>query len=271
MADFDARGYWEQRLTETYAIDGVGYAGLGPALNSWMYRVRRQVFLRVLRPLLPRPEGLRVLDVGSGTGFYVDRWHELGVPSVTGADLTETAVDQLRRRYASDRFVRFDVTEGDAPLEQRSFDAVSAMDVLFHVVDDERFVRAFENVFSLLAPGGLFVFSENFVHGAAQRAHHQVSRPIEEIEAAVAGAGFEVVERRPMFVLLNAPVDSRSRVLGATWQTLCSASVRRNALGGILGAVAFPLELALLSTVREGPSTELMVCRRPAVPTSGSR
>src|SRR5829696_5730512 len=173
-----------------------------------MYRVRRHVFLRTLRPLVtPR---MRVLDVGSGTGFYIDRWHELGVSSVTGADLTETAVEQLRRRYPADRFVRFDVTEEGAPLEPGSFELVSAMDVLFHVV-----------------------------------------------------------ERRPMFVLLNAPVDSRSRLLGTTWHVLSSASARRNVLGAILGAVAYPLELGLLSRVREGPSTELMVCRRPEVPAAG--
>src|SRR5829696_379446 len=232
-----------------------------------MYRVRRHVFLRTLRPLVtPR---MRVLDVGSGTGFYIDRWHELGVSSVTGADLTETAVEQLRRRYPADRFVRFDVTEEGAPLEPGSFELVSAMDVLFHVVDDQGFARAFETLFSLLAPGGHLVFSDNFVHGPAQRARHQVSRPIEEIQAVVGAAGFEVVERRPMFVLLNAPVDSRSRLLGTTWHVLSSASARRNVLGAILGAVAYPLELGLLSRVREGPSTELMVCRRPEVPAAG--
>jgi SAM-dependent methyltransferase len=211
---------------------------------------------------------MRVLDVGSGTGFYIDRWHELGVSSVTGADLTETAVERLRHRYPDDRFVRFDVTEAGAPLEPGSFELVSAMDVLFHIVDDEGFARAFETLFSLVAPGGRLVFSDNFLHGPAQRARHQVSRPLEDIEAAVRAAGFEVVERRPMFVLLNAPVDSRSRVLGTTWHVLASASARRNFLGAILGAAAYPLELALLSRVREGPSTELMVCRRPAVPAA---
>jgi SAM-dependent methyltransferase len=263
VADFDARGYWEQRLTQTYAIDGVGYEGLGPAFNTWMYRVRRHVFLRTLRRHVDVRPDLRVLDIGSGTGFYVDRWHELGLPAITGADLTDTAVEHLAARYPSDRFVRFDVTEPDPPLEPGSFDAISAIDVLFHVVDDERFGRAFETVFSLLRPGGVFVFSENFLRGGEQRAHHQVSRTLGTIEGAVTRAGFEIVERRPMFVLLNAPVDSRSPVLRATWQAFVSASARANALGGALGALAYPLELALLARAKEGPSTELMVCRVP--------
>lgn len=263
MADFDSRGYWERRLSETYAIDGVGWAGLGTAFNGWMYRVRRHVFLRSLRPLLPRPRELRVLDIGSGTGFYVDRWHELGAGSLTGADITDTAVERLRRRYPGDAFVRLDVGDTESPLPAGGFDAISAMDVLFHIVDDERFAQAFRTAFALLAPGGLFVFSDNFLHRDAVRAEHQVSRPIGKIEQAVAAAGFEIVGRRPMFVLLNTPVDSRSRVLRASWKAIETAAARGNAAGAVAGALVYPLELALVSRLREGPSTELMVCRRP--------
>jgi SAM-dependent methyltransferase len=262
MAEFDARGYWERRLTETYAIDGVGYAGLGPAFNTWMYRVRRHVFLRTLRPLLPDPPRARVLDVGTGTGFYVDRWHELGAGSVTGSDLTDTAVAKLSERYPGDDFVRFDVGDPKPPPQLGPFDAISAMDVLFHIVDDERFARSFATVRELLAPGGVFAFTDNFLHRATERAEHQASRPLGEIEAAVHDAGLDIVDRRPMFVLLNAPVDSGNRLLHAAWSAMGTLAVKRDALGGVAGALAYPLELGLLRLVREGPSTELMVCRR---------
>jgi hypothetical protein len=35
-----------------------------------------------------------------------------------------------------------------------------------------------------------------------------------------------------------------------------------NPLGAVLGAVLYPLELALVARLKEGPSTELMLCRR---------
>jgi 2-polyprenyl-3-methyl-5-hydroxy-6-metoxy-1,4-benzoquinol methylase len=265
MQSFDARGYWEERLEKTYALDGVGWSGLGPALNTWMYRVRRHVFLRALRPLTIHPRDLRVLDVGSGTGFYVDRWHELGVPRVTGADLTETAVGRLQKAYPDDTFVRFDVSESDPPLDAGGFDLISAMDVLFHIVEDERFERAFATIFSLVAPGGHFVFSDNFVTGEVQRSPHQVSRPRHTVERIVRDAGFEIVGRRPMFFLLNSPIDSSSRALHASWRLLATASAQWNAVGRVLGALAYPIELALVSHRSEGPSTELMICRRPPV------
>jgi SAM-dependent methyltransferase len=264
MAEFDARAYWERRLTDRYSLDGVGWIGLGTAFNGWMYRVRRQVFLRRLRRLAGDLAGMRVLDIGSGTGFYVQCWHDLGVREVVGADIAETAVEKLRGRFPGDRFERFDVGGVEVPFPEGGFDAVSGMDVLFHIVDDDAFARAFRNVFSILAPGGLFVFSDNFVHGAALRREHQASRPIGEIEEAVGAAGFEVVERRPMFVLLNTPLDSDSRLLHAWWRLVLNTASRANVLGAIIGALAYPVELALVSRLREGPSSELMVCRRPA-------
>jgi len=263
MADFDARAYWERRLADAYSLDGVGWIGLGRSFNSWMYRVRRHVFLRAVRRCVATPGLLRVLDIGSGTGFYVDRWHELGTRSVTGTDLTDTAVERLRLSHPGDRFERFDVGSDEAPFDAGSFDAVSIIDVLYHVVDDERFRAAFRNAFELLAPGGVLVFTENFLHGPTQRVEHQVSRSLEDIEAAVRAAGFEPVERRPVFVLLNTPVDSSNRLLHAWWWLVLRVAGRANVLGAILGAVAYPFELALLRVVREGPSNELMVCRRP--------
>jgi SAM-dependent methyltransferase len=267
-SEFDPRTYWERRLDERFSLDGVGWIGLGRAFNRSMYGVRRSVFIRTLRRLVGRPQDLRVLDVGSGTGFYVDCWHDLGVRAVTGADITETAVERLRKRYPGDRFERFDLGAAELPFPEGSFDAISCMDVLFHIVDDERFEQAFGNVFSLLAPNGVFVFSDNFLHGPAIRGENQVSRSIETIESAVTAAGFEIVERRPMFVLFNTPVDTRNRLLHGWWRLLSNAASRWNVVGAVLGTVVYPVELALVSRLGEGPSTELMVCRRPATPAA---
>src|SRR6185503_13304885 len=136
---------------------------------------------------------VRVLDIGSGTGFYVDRWHELGIHALTGSDLTEVAVENLRRKHPGDMFVRFDVGGDAHPFDGARFDVVSMMDVLYHVVDDARFRKAFATVFDLLAPGGHLMFSENFLHGDAVRIPHQASRSLAEIERVVTDAGFEIV------------------------------------------------------------------------------
>jgi SAM-dependent methyltransferase len=264
MSNVDPRTYWEDRLTQRYTFDGVGYIGLGVAYNSWMYRVRRHIFLNEARRYLPHPETVSVLDVGSGTGFYVDRWHELMAGHVTGSDLTAVAVGRLTSRYPTDRFVQFDIGGSTHPFVPREFGAVSMMDVLYHIVDDDRFEQAFVNVFDLLEPGGFLIFSENFVQYGDVRLPHQASRTIGNIQKAVTGAGFEILRRRPVFFLMNAPIDSQSRLHTRWWNALQRAVRRSDTVGGAIGATLYPLELAVVSLVHEGPSTEMMICRRPA-------
>jgi SAM-dependent methyltransferase len=220
------------------------------------------VFLRLVRPLVA-PDA-RVLDVGSGTGFYLALWRELGAGSVVGSDLTEVAVERLAGRHPDVEAVRLDIGDEAIDLPDGSFDAVSAMDVLFHITDDRRFDRALANVARLLRPGGIFVFSDLFVHGRPWRAPHQAIRSLAEVRAGVAAAGLREELRRPMLVLLNAPVDTRSRAARATWWTLRTAALRGETAGWLAGASAYPFEVGLARVLREGPSTELMVCRRPA-------
>lgn len=261
-ADTDAlRDYWEGRLRGDYSLGGVGYQGLGEAFNRWGYRARRRVFLRALRPRVA--PGASVLDVGSGTGFYLGLWRELGAGRVVGSDLTDVAAERLAATHPEAEVVRFDAGDPDPPFPDASFDAVSAMDVLFHIVDDDRFAQALANAARLLRPGGVLAFSDLFVHGEPWRAPHQAIRTLEEVRAAVAAAGLREELRVPLLVLLNAPVDSGNRFFRAAWWTLRTAALRGEATGWAAGAVAYPFEVALARALREGPSTELMVCRRP--------
>ena len=50
------------------------------------------------------------------------------------------------------------------------------MDVLFHIVDDDGYVRAIANLHSLLRPGGMLILTENLVHGDWHRGEHQVEQ-----------------------------------------------------------------------------------------------
>jgi hypothetical protein len=56
---------------------------------------------RAVPPFLPARDNLEILDFGSGTGFYLGRWHELGFRNVHASDVSELAVERLRERYPS--------------------------------------------------------------------------------------------------------------------------------------------------------------------------
>jgi len=260
---FTTQDYWERRLRGHFSLEGVGYLRLGQRFNEWMYRVRGEVFDRVVAELGAGGEGQSVMDVGPGTGFYVDRWQNRGA-KVTGVDLAPVVVSTLAARFPDARFLQADIglplTEPLAS-ELGRFDVVSAFDVLFHIVDDTCYARALGNIASLLKPGGLFIWSDNFIHRPTARVTHQVSRSLDEITAALDRAGFTIERRVPMFMLMNYPADA-SKLAGLAWTAMVSPAMLSNTLGGLLGAVLYPIEKRLVVRAKESPSTELMVCRR---------
>lgn len=264
MTQFDARGYWERRLEGNWNLQGVGFRRLGRRFNEWAYRVRRDVFLRLVRESVPDLATANVLDIGSGTGFYVERWQELGVSRITGFDLTDAAVAKLRQAFPGVTFHRGDISDGDDALPSAGFDVVSAMDVLFHIVDDARYEAAIKTIHGLLKPGGRFVWSDGFPHDAEMRDEHIVCRRLAEIERMVCGTGFTIERRVPMFVLMNNPVDVRSRALKAVWYGAAGLFSRTEALGGFAGWLLYPLESRLVRSRSESPTTEIMVCRKTA-------
>jgi SAM-dependent methyltransferase len=264
---FDVRQYWERRLGEQYSLAGVGYLRLGRQYNAWMYRIRARVFSRLVAGLGLPMAGKEVLDIGSGTGFYVDQWRQLGVARVTGLDITQVAVDALGLRFPDDRFYRADIGRtlpSDLPLAPGSFTAVSAMDVLFHIVEDTEYATALSNIARLLAPGGWFIWSDNFLRHGTERVPHQASRSLADSERLVRQAGFEIVDRVPMFVLMNYPADTRSRLARLGWTAMVAPAAVAEPLGWLVGAALYPLERWLTATCRESWSTEIMICRKPA-------
>lgn len=255
--------YWERRLAENWGLQGVGYIGLGKHYNHWLYRIQKRVFLRLAERLNVEFSKASVLDIGSGTGFYVGLWRKLGVRSLTATDITQIAVQKLQQKFPDVECRLLDIgTPLPAEFSGQSYDLISAFAVLYHITDDNQYRRAITNLYHLLKPGGTLVFSENFVHGPAIRHTYQVSRSLDEISQLLQEAGFRIRMRVPIFVLMNYPVDGRSRLFGLFWWGL-SGSIRKIPfLGFFWGMLLYPLDLLLSRFVKEGVSTEMMICEK---------
>lgn len=265
MTEFNPAAYWQTRLQVNPGLTGVGFTTLGQHYNEWQYRLRRRIFRRAVGRLGLDLRSARIVDVGSGTGFYIECWKELGAGRIAGIDLTEFAVSRLKSAFPDAEFRRADIGEPGAFEYLGRPEVVSCFDVLFHVVDDQRFATAVRNIYTALAPGGWFLFSDVFLHSATQRScDHMVSRSLESVESLVRGTGFEIVKRTPMFVAMNLQLDTRNRSQQLLWKLMTYPATTSESYGYLLGAVLYPIDLALTRLLSESPTTEVMICRKPA-------
>ncbi len=262
---YDPETFWETRLRGRFELAGVGFRGLGNAYNRALYRQRDVVLRRALRRFGIEPRGADIVELGPGTGFYVERWRDAGARSVVGLDITAVVPERLAERFPEYRFAQADVTRR-WPVDDGSADLVTAFDVLFHIVDDAGFEAALGEAGRVLRPGGHLLVSDLFLHGPALRGHHQVSRSLADYERVLNAAGLDVLGRVPVFVTMHPAYDlppGRRRDLALRWWAWLEATIlanprRGHRLGWGLGWV----DRVLTKPFRGGPSTELLVARR---------
>ncbi|MCG8361128.1 MAG: class I SAM-dependent methyltransferase [Kiloniellales bacterium] len=260
MQPFDVRDYWNKRHAKSYGPESVGYIGMGEAYNRIAYDLNEYVFQRALKQFGTDIQDSSVLDIGSGTGFWLNNWNRAGVDKLVGSDLSVVATDHLKTKFPELEILTMDVSDQIPGNQANAFDIVSAFAVLYHIVDDQRYSKALSNIASVLRPGGLLFLSENLIDGEEIRLQHIVHRSRQTIEGLLAQNGFAKVLERPMFVLMNSPVDSRSRLLHRIWGLVQRASRSRSQK--LVLPILFEIEKVLLGLVKKGPSTKFLVYRK---------
>lgn len=99
--------------------------------------------------------GLKVLDVGCGNGYVLFQYARCGA-EVTGVDITATAIDLSRKRFALGGFPgTFVEIDGEhLPFPDDHFDIVCSMGVLHHIANPQPTV---DEIYRVLKPGGWLI------------------------------------------------------------------------------------------------------------------
>jgi SAM-dependent methyltransferase len=276
---YDPRDHWS-RLHARGDLSSVGQSGLPAGLNTWLYRaLERRVrwFVRRHRVVTGRSS---VFDVGSGTGYWVRVWHELGAARVDGCDLVPDAVERLEAEFGGrgDRFVASDIGAEEPGLPAGPYDVVSVMNVLLHLTDDAAFRRALGNVAGLVAPGGSLILVEPILLDPSYErppTETQTSRArtLAAYREPLLVAGLELVELRGALAMANNPIEAGSRKAYERYLRWWRWVARRakTAPGSIrwVGPLMLLLDRLVLAT-GAAPSSKIVLFRRPATPGVGS-
>lgn len=149
---YDATRYWSDRFARYgTSLKGVGDEGLSERHNQAMYEKAASAFLDLCRHEGIDISGARVLEIGCGNGFYTGLLKGQGATHYLGLDITETLFPVLAERYPGFQFIRRDITVDTLEGE---FDLILMIDVIEHIVNEEKLAFAMSNVQRCLADNG---------------------------------------------------------------------------------------------------------------------
>jgi SAM-dependent methyltransferase len=140
--------------------------------TKYHYNLVENAIIDLLRQHFGRVQAKQVLDVGSGTGHWIDFYlNYLEASAVTGLDFSGTCVRELRRRYEGRGNVRVDKVNVAGPLPglEADFDVVNAIGVMFHIVDDAQWRMAVANLLNCLNRDGIAIVGGEFGPHTSER------------------------------------------------------------------------------------------------------
>lgn len=109
---------------------------------------------RLMMQSISKTRGLKVLEVGSGTGIYT-RFLVNDFDNVIATDLDASMCSQAQKLIPKAKVLVADACK--LPFKDNSFDGVFGVSILHHVPDR---AAAFREVFRVLKPNGWFAFCE---------------------------------------------------------------------------------------------------------------
>lgn len=233
MTDFDPDRYWRElvRGASPEDLHEVGHPDMGAGFNRVAYTLRREAVDRALQQTCGFP--LRSVFEGAvGVGFYQSYWAQRGASRIAGVDLSPRAVDALRQRHPTHDLRAGDLAYithwSDFSELERSFDLVTAIDVLYHIIDDTRCEAALTALARLTRPGGHLLLTDKFPRKPerVRETPHVVRRSLGWFEHRLAGLGFRVAAEVPMFWCMDPPVFTRGHATSARAAWMLWAGMR---------------------------------------------
>lgn len=153
--DYDAGKYWSDRFSKYgHSLKGVGNEALSEQDNQKSYTAAAQIFIDLCTKEGVDFNNARVLEIGCGTGFYTRILHDLGVKHYVGVDITDVLFSDLQQKFPDFQFMQKDVTADKITGE---FDLIVMIDVIEHIVNNDKFTSAMENIKGCLAKSGVFI------------------------------------------------------------------------------------------------------------------
>ncbi len=235
--EFNTKKYWEERLSKDFSLAGVGFRRKGTDYNYWVYKIRVEKLEEAIKKFKIEAANRDILDIGTGTGFFIDFWKQKNPSTITGYDLTEVSI---------------------------KYDIISIFDVLYHIVEDKKFERALKNLAKLSKPGAVLIITDLFGKSRVRITEHTNFRSYNEYQKLFNQNRFEIQGHLPLFYFLHPPLRINNRILrslGWTGWEILTIFAGWNWIGSLEGKWFYHLDRFLARIYKNSPSSLLLVAR----------
>lgn len=155
--NYNASKYWHDRFAKyKLSLKGAGDEGLSETDNQKMYEKAKRSFLTICKKNNIDFKHSNVLEIGCGTGFYTNLLQDLKVKNYVGLDITNILFKKLKNQSPKFIFIQKDITKDK--LNQKH-DIIIMIDVIEHIVNEDKLKFAMENVKNCLTKNGIFIVS----------------------------------------------------------------------------------------------------------------
>ena len=150
----EIQGYWNYR-----------YTGYSKVNQKELEGIQRERWKKQFERLLPSNKNLKVLDIGTGPGFFTIILEELGYTNITGIDVSEKMLEVAKeniQKYGK-KNSRIQLIQMDAQkleFKPESFDIIVSRNLTWNL---EKPQQAYSEWLRVLKPNGaLFIFDANW-------------------------------------------------------------------------------------------------------------
>jgi SAM-dependent methyltransferase len=200
--EYTPKSYFERRLSIWKDLRGTGHRRFSLAYNQAMYQAAADRLQQVLQHAGIDLAGRRVLDLGAGLGYFVQKYLDWGAGAVTAVDITQVSVDHLHQVFPDQEVVLADIADPQLALPQH-YDLVAAISMIFHITDDVQFRQALHNMCACVRPGGALLIVDAFTKPILPNTRYVRLRPLSAYQAILAKRGLRQVSLTPMYYVLG--------------------------------------------------------------------
>lgn len=195
----DTKTYWENRLEDEKGLKSVGCIRFSSSYNNWLYKAKQECLEDVLETFNVEPK--TILDIGSGTGFFIDYYKKKFNSEITGLEITKIGAKRLTNNFPFAQIICQDISSSNLNLG-KSFDLVNVFDIIYHILDDKLFVNAIGNISKHINSNGYLILTDNF-RTTTNQGKHVHHRAIEDYKKIFQQNNIQILGVFPIYYFLN--------------------------------------------------------------------